>query len=277
MLNKNRLTAFGSLSAAAAILLSSLSFAADLPTRKPAPAPIPLPMAFTWTGFYFGGTLGLAHSDQDLTAAIVPGTNINAAAQAAAETLGHISADKYNVTAGLEAGYNQQFGSFVLGAEADIEYIGGRRRQDTGNRLVGAVTIRDVNTAGSDWMGTIRARVGFTPVDRLLIYATGGVAFADMKFNRSQRWSFADGCTVVGGLNSCHNGGGSKSVGWVLGAGGEYAFNDHWSIKDEFLWADFGKVNFTTQNSGAAVANQFITHHARATEQLFRAGLNYKF
>src|SRR5450631_2823919 len=96
----------------------------------------------------------------------------------------------------------------------------------------------------------IRARLGVAVTDRGLLYVTGGAAFADMQFSRQQNWSFADGCAVVGGLNSCHNGGTSRSVGWAVGGGGEYAITDHWTIKDEFLYANFGTLRFATNNSG---------------------------
>ena len=54
------------LCAAALLSMSSLSFAADLPSRALAPAPVYLAPAFTWTGFYIGGNIGAAwtgHND----------------------------------------------------------------------------------------------------------------------------------------------------------------------------------------------------------------------
>lgn len=185
-----------------ACIAAPVAFAADLPTKKAPPAPfVAPPPAFSWTGWYFGATAGLAHSNNNLKAAAVAGTNINALAAGAARAIGDIDADQYSFTGGVEGGYNYQYGNLVLGAEADVEYIGGRRTQDTGNLNYGGVTIREINTVGSDWLATVRARLGYAVVDRMLVYATGGVAFADMTFNRQLNWSFVDGCAIVGGLN----------------------------------------------------------------------------
>ena len=53
------------LCAAALLSMSSLSYAADLPSRALAPAPIYVAPAFTWTGFYIGGNVGAAWSGRD--------------------------------------------------------------------------------------------------------------------------------------------------------------------------------------------------------------------
>ena len=265
-----------------ACIAAPVAFAADLPTKKAPPAPfVAPPPAFSWTGWYFGATAGLAHSNNNLKAAAVAGTNINALAAGAARAIGDIDADQYSFTGGVEGGYNYQYGNLVLGAEADVEYIGGRRTQDTGNLNYGGVTIREINTVGSDWLATVRARLGYAVVDRMLVYATGGVAFADMTFNRQLNWSFVDGCAIVGGLESCHNGSTSQSVGWAVGTGAEYAIDSHWSVKGEFLFADFGKLSFATNNSGAAFTPptpvQTINHWDNNVVEIFRAGLNYRF
>jgi outer membrane immunogenic protein len=269
-------TAFG-LYCVAGLFIASSAIAADLPTRKSPPVFEPS-AAFTWTGFYFGGNVGGAFSSNSFSADPTPGTNINAAAANAATVNGTGKSDRTSFTGGGQAGYNQQFSNLVIGIEGDVEYIGGRRTRDTGNVAIGGVVIRDVDTMGSDWMATVRARLGWA-MDRTLIYATGGAAFADMQFSRSQNWSFADGCAIVGGLNSCHNGSASNNVGWTAGGGIEYALTNNWILRAEYLYADFGKVKFTTANSGPGFAGapQTITHSDRNTVQLARIGVDYKF
>jgi len=260
---------------AAGLLLTSSAIAADLPTMKPAPV-FAAPAAFTWTGFYFGANIGGAFSANSFSAVAAPGTNINALARAAANINGTGNANWTSFSGGLQAGYNQQFSNLVIGVEGDVEYIGGRRTRDTGNVLINGVTIRDVDSIGSNWMATVRARLGWA-IDRTLIYATGGAAFADMQFSRSQNWSFADGCGIVAGLNSCHNGSSSTNVGWTIGAGAEYALTNNWILRAEYLYADFGKINFATNNSAGFVPPQTIFHSDRSTVQLARIGVDYKF
>ena len=45
-----------------------------------------------------------------------------------------------------------------------------------------------------DWFGTVRARAGFTPVDRLLLYVTGGLAYGNVSY--SAQTDFRPGGTI---------------------------------------------------------------------------------
>jgi outer membrane immunogenic protein len=261
------------LSGAIGLLIASSAVAADLPTRKSAPV-FEAPAAFTWTGFYFGANAGGAFSSNKFAADPLAG--IAAFAANVAVVAGTGSSNSTSFTGGIQAGYNQQFSNLVLGVEGDVEYIGGRRTRDTGNLAVGGATVRDMDSMGSDWMPTVRARLGWA-FDRSLIYATGGAAFADMQFSRSQNWSL-DACPVVAGLNACHTGSSSNSVGWTVGGGAEYALTNNWIIRAEYLYADFGKVKFTTISNDPLIgASQTIAHSDRNSVQLARIGVDYKF
>ena len=88
-------------------------------------------------------------------------------------------------------------------------------------------------------------------------------------FERSQRWSFADGCALVDGLQSCHNGAVSSTrTGLAVGAGFEYAIAGSWLLRAEYLYLGFGGgTNLVTTNTGTNVANQFITHELGVQHQ----------
>jgi outer membrane immunogenic protein len=98
-------------------------------------------------------------------------------------------------------------------------YIGGNYRFNN-NPVIGVEG--DYNAAfGSGWdggeldsFGTIRARVGYA-MDRWLIYAAGGVAFAQF------------------GPASGFTGPDSSETGWTLGGGAEYVITDHVSLRGE--------------------------------------------
>src|SRR5690606_38006072 len=82
--------------------------------------------------------------------------------------------------AGAQAGYNWQSGSMVYGIETDIQW--------SGIKAEGSIGLTDgvdfVNgEAGSkiDWFGSTRLRVGYTPVERFMVYATGGVAYGKVE------------------------------------------------------------------------------------------------
>jgi outer membrane immunogenic protein len=121
---------------------------------------------FTWRRFYVGLNDGYAWGSGDPT---VISYSINSGTLAAIDPSGFLGAG--------QVGYNAQFGNFVLGAEADIR--GGWVDGYSAGNVVGfgeGSTSSDLN-----WLSAIRARAGFA-ADRMLIYATGGVAWADTDF-----------------------------------------------------------------------------------------------
>ncbi|MCH4538747.1 outer membrane protein [Ochrobactrum sp. A-1] len=128
---------------------------------------------------------------------------------------------------GVQAGYNWQFDNgFVLGAEADFQ----------GSNLKGEVKFNADGLgeikAGTkvEWFGTVRARLGYTATERLLVYGTGGLAYGKVK-------SYVDLGEI--GISS------SKTrAGWTIGGGAEYAITNNWTLKSEYLYTDLGKKNF---------------------------------
>ena len=147
-----------------------------------------VPPPFTWTGFYIGLNAGgiwpsgSRNADAFRPDAAIDGGFLNAAFP------GGLGIAKRGFIGGGQAGYNWQTGAFVLGVETDFDgttvsksfnNVGtpfaarAFRRSSTGDIL-------NVNGKASlSWLGTTRARVGFvaTPDNRLMIYATGGVAY----------------------------------------------------------------------------------------------------
>jgi outer membrane immunogenic protein len=70
-----------------------------------------------------------------------------------------------------------------------------------------------------DWFGTARGRVGFLPTDRVLLHATGGLAYRQLSATAPLiplSW-------------------GSTRAGWTVGAGAEVALDHNWSFKVEYL------------------------------------------
>jgi outer membrane immunogenic protein len=159
------------------------AIAADLPARAYTKAPAAAIAINNWTGFYLGAMGGYAQENSD--------------------GLGTLSGG----FAGGTAGYNWQMGNIVLGIEADAAWA------DVG-ATVGAfeARIRD--------MGTVRGRVGYA-FDQVLIYGTGGYAWADNRF-------------TVGALSDS-----TIHSGWTVGAGVEVMFAPKWSVKAEYLYRSF--------------------------------------
>jgi len=148
--------------------------------------------------------------------------------------------------AGGTAGVNFQTGHVVFGVESDIDW----------SNLSGSTTcpITSFNCqVQNNWLGTARGRVGYA-VDRFLPYVTGGVAVGDINANVAN----------VGSASS-------TNVGWTAGAGVEYALSRNWSTKVEYLHVNLGSFDCGVSCSATPPAN------VRLSEDLVRAGLNYKF
>ena len=257
--------------------------AADLPTRKEAPAPVFVPPPFTWTGFYVGLNAGGIWPSGGRGATLFDPDAVFGAGVLTGDFPGGLGSQSAGFLGGGQAGYNWQTGAFVLGVETDFDGSTlSKSFNNVGTPFLGAGVpallsgdFLSVNGKTSlSWLGTTRARVGFvvTPDNRLMIYATGGVAYA----GGSSNFSVFDSTT--GALWS-----GSPSstrVGWTAGGGVEYALTNNWTIRGEYLYADLGKSNFTTVGNAAAATffpGVYASGHLSYNASIFRAAVNYKF
>jgi opacity protein-like surface antigen len=111
-----------------------------------------------------------------------------------------------------------------------------------------------VSGGQSDWLATVRGRLGFA-FDRLLIYGTGGVAFQDAGRTTTTTTLNRVDCrpdVIAGGSGRVagvcvttpttygSTTGRRNDVGWAAGIGVEYAALPNVSIGVEYLHADFG-------------------------------------
>jgi outer membrane immunogenic protein len=162
--------------------------AADMLAK--APAMTPVASAYSWTGFYVGANAGggWGRSSTDVVFDPLPHTLVIDSA------VGSASQAMNGGLGGLQAGYNWQASGFVFGLETDIQVTG----QKGDSKSTGTVTTLQVclapcvpppplvTTGKLDyaqklpWFGTMRGRVGVTPADGWLVYATGGLAFGEV-------------------------------------------------------------------------------------------------
>jgi outer membrane immunogenic protein len=260
----------------ALVLVLSLSLlgaerarAADVPLPGPAPIPptsyyptsyYPVSPAVNWGGVYIGlnGGYGLGKSNWS-------------------NSLG--STGNFPVKGGVfggTLGVNYAgFGDWVLlGFEGDFDWSGA-----SGS---GGCSVLDAGLPGEtlvlppgstcqtriDWLSTFRLRAGYT-WSHFLFYATAGGAVGDFRIS-SQPSGFG------------HNP--SAPLGWAAGAGVEYLFNDAISVKLEYLYVNLTKVscpsgtlcsadNLEPQNITRTLSSGSVSF----TENLIRAGVNYKF
>ena len=194
--------------------------------------------AADWTGLYIG-----AHSGFNR------GSSNAVLTDPAPATTGNVFD---GMIGGVQAGYNVQLPSGVLlGVEADISFP----NYLTSNSVVSSLaTARSGVTEQWDYVGTARGRLGYA-AGPWLAYATGGLAWAGERFVNTP---------AVGSEEKELN----VRLGWAAGAGVEYAFAPHWSLRLEYLYSRFGKADIVFPSATPYTSNLDF--------QSLRVGLNRK-
>jgi outer membrane immunogenic protein len=234
--------ALGAVAAAATPTL-----AADLPFKVPA-----LVAPYDWTGFYGGANIGGAVGRTVDIVAAPPGTPFSST-----------TAPFNGTAAGIDGGYNWQFGWWVAGVEADIQWSSITANLTTSNPA-GISTLSDMETL--NWFGTGRGRLGVTPAPGWLLYGTGGVAVGSIRSDEAVL-----GTTFTSAFTTTR-------VGWTAGAGVEAAITalptGVWTARLEFLYLDFGTWSNTFAGLAPATPMTLSVH---PTDFVVRVGINYRF
>jgi outer membrane immunogenic protein len=198
---------------------ASQAVASDLPRPPeqmlPARAPgVVLP--FNWSGLHAGLNLGGGFGD----------------------------AEGFEI--GGQVGYNWQINQIVFGAETDLQWASMSKTSTvTGANLPAKQEL--------DWFGTFRGRIGYAFWDRVLPYATAGLAYGSRK--------------VTGGFAGFSSS--DTSIGWAAGVGLEYAFDPFWSARIEYL-----HISLDGFTPSAAVGGRVTV--GRLDNDIIRGGFNYK-
>jgi outer membrane immunogenic protein len=290
-----------------ALSMAAPAMAADLSTpvyKAPVyKAPVIAPVVFSWTGFYIGGNLGYswgrANTDFNETTSstivsqifrtagpnLISTTTITIPGVAAT---GNGRADLNGVLGGGQIGYNWQNGSWVFGLEADLQATG--ERGDTTICITAGCPVGGIFGSASyklPWLATARGRIGLAVAPKWLLYATGGLAIAEVES------SFSGG---LGGGPIATFDSNTTRAGVVVGGGVEGALDNNWSAKLEALWVDLGGFD----NAFAGVTSTTVTNalntplvgfntvttttsttsgsfHSHVQDLIIRVGLNYRF
>jgi outer membrane immunogenic protein len=190
-----------------------------------------LSTVYDWTGPYVGINLG----------GEIGKSVWNGASPAVAATSRSVSGG----AVGLSLGYNHQFGRWIGGADADIDWMSAQG--DSTCPLLGVCTMRN------PWLGTVRGRGGYA-FDRIFPYVTAGVGFGQLT---------ASGTTPPFSASS-------TKFGFTVGGGVEYAISGPWTGKAEYLYVNLSKVNCPLCNPAGPFSADYNLH-------LFRLGLNYRY
>ena len=244
---------------------STTAGAADLALKAPE-AP-----AYQWSGCYVGLNFGDGSSGTNFSSSVAAGTHLLGADPAVVAASGGGGANGDRPLGGGQAGCNWQNGTLVLGLEGDLDYFHSNPGfSNNTNTLSDGVTPFTISQSlTTDYLATIRPRIGVA-ADRNLAYITGGVAFTRISYTES----YTDGATPPGAGTATAS---RSLVGWTAGAGWEYALNDHWTVRAEYLYAAFPKTSALGAITDAAGSSNALGRSSDVTIQLLRAGVNFKF
>jgi outer membrane immunogenic protein len=216
---RNRLTSviYGT---AFILAANEVAFAADMAVKAPPPPPEPV---YNWTGFYaginFGAGWGTSNSPTTTSTASIAWAPADALGTVSGSTAtansGVPGLKQSGPIGGGQFGYNWQFAPrFVFGLEADIQGAAitgvgdgtstasfGAQQLNIDKTVASANSIEallahftnaSLSASGSDsvtadvnWLGTVRARLGYLITPNLMLYATGGLAYGGVSASDS--------------------------------------------------------------------------------------------
>lgn len=208
-----------------------------------------------WTGFYVGLHGGYAWGDLDYSADFRD-ANLRLLDFEGDDT------DIDGFFGGLQAGFNWQMDSILLGVEGDISLASIEADAEFRTDFIGDALRADTTV---DWFGTARLRGGFLVTPDLLLYATGGLAWGSVDTSYD---------LDLDGVGIASNDESTTHLGWTLGGGAEFALSDNLSLKAEYLYVDLGEEEVFDDdiaNIGNVHVDQDLSFHT------VRAGLNFRF
>lgn len=229
----------------------TLAAASPVPYAK---APAIATAMSSWAGFYLGvhGGYGWGENKYSDPWSFTPLASITGPSLKGAVYGGH-------------AGYNWQFDRAVAGFELD--FSGTDIKGTSPTSFAGAESA--ASSTNIAYLGSLRARLGWSPTDNWLLYGTAGLGWERLDRNLL----IVDPATA--GTQSFASVATSNRFGWVAGAGVEAKLpGSKWIGRLEYLHYDFG----TIEPSGLINTNIFVpssagNHHL----DILRAGLSYKF
>ena len=236
----------------------------------------PIRSAWTWAGFYVGGTIGYGWGKSNTDTAF---SDPVSAGQLFATSE---SRKLEGAIGGAQGGYNWVAGNILAGVEADLNYAGQRARMRAGcpgevcnPALVGIVgdpSVLAISEQGQklEWFATLRGRLGATVTPDALAYVTGGLAVGEV-MTAGTVFGFDGDGNPVNTIVSSHN----TKAGWTVGGGIEGRLAGNWTAKLEYLYLDLGSVS--TVPTPAANSTVAVAFNSRVTDNIVRAGINYKF
>jgi outer membrane immunogenic protein len=267
-------------------MIGTQALAADMAVKTPTPPPAPV---YSWAGCYVGVNGGYgwknvnrAYNDPNTTPDPING--LGGLATIPTPTSGNRS----GVLGGIDAGCNWESPQrLVFGIEGDFDFADISLSQTTSGPNgvkypsgTGATFFTDSNSLNEQitqrWLSTIRGRIGYAVQDRLLLFATGGLAIGQVLSQGTVQLTNFGGTDVWTGANS------TVKTGYAIGGGAEWALDEHWITKAEYLWYDLGNVSHSLSCVTPGICGTILYPTlgnvvSSVRGSIVRVGINYKF
>jgi outer membrane immunogenic protein len=176
-----------------------------------------------WTGFYAGADANVAFNDVQLTSHQLGFTSPS-------ETC-NMNLDFATFSPGFQLGYMYQFSnSIVPGIEINTTFNINQKQTSSCNSKFNH-DVYDRFIFRDQMQTSIKGRLGWAQDwnKNILPYLTTGASFAHVGLAYKNE----------GGDDYSHS---TTHIGWLIGAGIEWAFMEHWSLRTEYNFVDYGKV-----------------------------------
>ena len=221
---------------ASAACFAGSAQAADLPS-----GPYPgyaASTAFSWTGFYLGYNLGAGWNTQRVSSAFAGDWNTT--------NIGFIG--------GLQGGYNYQFKSFVVGIEADADYMAESRPLSSAPGPVSLVR----PTGQWNWTASAGVRFGYT-FDNVLVFGKFGYGWVTQTLSLSTLPALGSTTTFVSSTNG----------GELIGAGIEYAVpGSSWTAKVQYDYVVMANRKYVVSVPNVVTVSPNL--------QMLKVGMNFR-
>jgi outer membrane immunogenic protein len=245
-----------------------------------------------WTGFYVGINGGFAWGNSSVAfaandAAALAGTCGGGGAPKG-QCINSVDFRRDGAEAGGQVGFNWQVNShWLIGAEADYQWSNLDGSVNSAFRLGNVGSTNMVASQTVESFGTVRARAGVVLTPPLVLYGTGGFAFAQVRETLSvpgvatkslTAGGFSYSCTIG---TACFAGSASQTLlGWSAGAGADYAITSNLIFRTELLYVHLSSPTVTATATAVTAATAPASIAAGFSPVYFavlRAGFNYRF
>jgi outer membrane immunogenic protein len=170
---------------------------------------------YDWTGGYVGLQLGYLDGDMDIQFQPPAGPWRG-------------EPQPSGMTGGIYGGYNWQGSTpWVYGLEGEVNWS---NADGSAGETINGVPSNYSYAAEINSTAALRLRAGYAS-GRTLVYAAGGLAYADFDLD------YSNGAVLVDSLSD-------SRTGWTLGVGVEHAFGNGWVGRIDYRYSDFGDETY---------------------------------